>query len=111
MFREKTKAEKRKDKIDCHFNIKNFNRGKRVTEEAGGVNRGKKPPKNTTSPPTSSSGGTIYLNFWGKEIAGTMWNVYGNFTVGHSGFTAEEIGNIKSRISTHYAPFNVVVTT
>lgn len=100
----------KKDKQICDFNIKVFNKKKRVEEAAGGVTRGKKPPKNTT-PPSPSSGGTIYLNFYGKVVTGTSWNVYGDFTVIDAGLTAEEIDTIKNKIVSYYNPYNVIVTT
>lgn len=114
MPKEKTKAEKEKDKISCNWNIKEFRKEKRgveIAEAPGG--RGKKPKPGTggggTITPTN--GGTVWLEFYGAVISGTMWNVYGDFTVGHSGFSAEEIAYVTSRIAADYAPFNVTITT
>lgn len=111
-----------KDRIDCNWNMKpeHFNKKKRDSEFNIGTDeapikakRGTKPPAGTEPPPTTTSntGGVIYLNFWGKTVSGTMWNVYGAFTVGHSGFAQPEIDLIKLSVAAHYSPWQVTITT
>lgn len=123
---ERDKKEK-KDRIDCNWGLdsNHFKKQKKRDEEFNldsnisaapiKAKRGDKPPPTTTDPttppPTTSGGGCIYLNFYGKTVTGTMWNVAGAFTVGHSGFADPEITAIKLGVAAGFSPWYVTVTT
>lgn len=127
---ERDKKEK-KDRIDCNWGLdsNHFKKQKKRDEEFNiadsgqeeiRATRGKKPVKPppttdpvppTPPPPTTSGGGCIYINPYGREVAGTMWNVYGAFTVGHSGFADPEIFSIRLGVAAHFSPWYVTVTT
>ena len=115
--RAKVDKEK-KEKVSCTFGKKQFNKRKRPIAEAPGGVKGKKPkptqpppPPPPDQPPTTGSGGTIYLDFYGGEIAGTMWNTSGTFHVNDAGFSQPEIDYVTSATAAHFAGYNVVVTT
>src|SRR5688572_15042658 len=122
---ERDKKEK-KDRIDCNWGLdsNHFKKQKKRDEEFNldstisaapiKANRGKKPTATTDPvppPPTTSGGGCIYVNTYGREVSGTMWNVYGAFTVGHSGFADPEIFAIRLGVAGHFNPWYVTVTT
>ncbi len=119
-LRVKDKEEKQKKiKIICSFGQKKFNLKKRPISEAPGGKHGK-PIKgggggtggggggDTT---TNNSTNVIFLNFWGKTISGTMWNVNGDFTVGAAGLGQTEIDAALAGVREHYKDYNVNVTT
>jgi hypothetical protein len=120
---ERDKKEK-KDRIDCNWGLdsNHFKKQKKRDEEFDldssisaapiRAKRGNKPPPTTTTPPppTTSGGGCIYINTYGKTVTGTMWNVYGDFTVGHSGFADPEIAYIILGVAGHFNPWYVTVT-
>lgn len=121
---ERDKKEK-KDRIDCNWNLdsNHFKKQKKRDEEFNldstvsaapiKAKRGNKPPPTTTDPvppPPTEGGGCIYLNFYGKTVSGTMWNVYGAFTVGHSGFADPEIFAVTLGVAAHYNPWYVTIT-
>lgn len=121
------KAKKFPDADSCTFDYKHpdhpdipgkqvskFSKKLRLEEAQGGVTRGKKPvygsdPVVTTT--TTSGATTIYLDFWGGLISGTMWNVYGDFTVIDAGLTQAEIDVVVTKVKKDFDTFNVVVTT
>lgn len=122
---ERDKKEK-KDRIDCNWGLdsNHFKKQKKRDEEFDldstisqapiKARRGNKPPPTTTDPvppPPTSGGGCIYINVYGKTVSGTMWNVYGAFTVGHSGFADPEIFAIRLGVAAHFSPWYVTVTT
>lgn len=111
----KSKSDKaKKEKISCGFGFKKFNNRKRPIEEAPGGVKGKKPkptPPPPTDPPTTPSGGTIYLDFYGGQISGTMWNVSGGFTVGDAGLSQPEIDQVLAGVMAHFTDYNVIITT
>lgn len=123
---ERDKKEK-KDRIDCNWGLdsNHFKKQKKREEEFDldstisqapiKAKRGNKPPPTTTEPPApppvNSAGGCIYINTYGSTVTGTMWNVYGAFTVGHSGFADPEIFAIKLGVAAHFSPWFVTVTT
>jgi len=105
----------KRERIVCSFGQKHFNQRKRPIEEApGGVHgkptRGGGGGGGTTDPPITGTGGTIYLDFWGGDISGTMWNTAGTFTVANSGLGQVEIDGVLSSVRQHYAAYNVTVT-
>jgi reprolysin-like metallo-peptidase family M12B len=120
---ERDKKEK-KDRIDCNWGLdsNHFKKQKKRDEEFDldstisaapiKANRGKKPPPTTTDPlpPPPTGGGCIFVNTYGREVSGTMWNVYGAFTVGHSGFADPEIAYIILGVAGHFNPWYVTVT-
>lgn len=107
----------KKEKVYCSFGFKKFNDRKRPIEEAPGGVKGKKPKPTQpptqppVEPPTTATGGTIYLNFYGKEVSGTMWNTSGAFTVNDAGFSQPEIDQTVTQVKAHYADYNVTITT
>lgn len=121
---ERDKKEK-KDRIDCNWGLdsnhfkkqkkrdEEFNLDSTVSQAPIKARRGNKPPSSTdpVQPPTTSGGGCIYINVYGKTVTGTMWNVYGDFTVGHSGFADPEIFSIRLGVAAHFSPWYVTVTT
>ncbi len=105
----------KKEKISCGFNFKKFNNRKRPVEEAPGGKKGKpvKPGTEPPLPPQPPTGGVtnvIYLNFFGKTIANTMWNVNGTFTVQDAGLAQPEIDYITAQVAAHYPDYNVRIT-
>lgn len=115
LSRKVDKADKqKKEKISCSFGFKKFNNRKRPVEEAPGGKKGK-PVKPGTEPPpppppTGGSTNVIYINFFGKTIANTMWNVNGTFTVQDAGLAQSEIDYVMSQVKLHYVNYNVTVT-
>lgn len=129
--KDKNKDEKIKD--TCTFNyasaddprpVKKFSKKKRGEEfiigtEAAPIKarRGKKPPVvSEPLPPVDSakpttSNATIYLEFYGEVVSGTMWNVYGDITATHSGLADPEIIDVVNRVTVDFAPYNVTITT
>lgn len=121
---ERDKKEK-KERIDCNWGLdsNHFKKQKKREEEFDldstisqapiKAKRGK--PGGTTTepvpPPTTTGGGLFYINHYGETVTGTMWNVYGNITVGHSGFADPEIFAITLGVAAHYNPWYVTVTT
>ncbi len=112
---DKEKAEKqKKEKISCGFGFKKFNTRKRPIEEAPGGKKGK-PVKPGTEPPpppppTGGSNNVIYLNFFGKTVANTMWNVSGTFTVQDAGLAQSEIDYVTTQVRAHFPDYNVTIT-
>lgn len=113
------KAEKeKKEKVSCAFGLKKFNNRKRPIEEAPGGIKGKPkkptppppPPPPPDEPPTTNSGGTIYLDFFGGTISGTMWNTNGVLTVGDAGLGQPEIDQVLINVKAHFPEYNVTVT-
>lgn len=106
----------KRTKISCTFGHKRFNQRKRPIEEAPGGVKGKptKPGSggggSTEPPPPTGTGGTIYLDFWGGTVSGTMWNTSGSFTVADAGLSQVEIDGILYSVGQHYLPYNVTVT-
>lgn len=125
---ERDKKEK-KDRIDCNWGLdsNHFKKQKKRDEEFNigtedapiKAKRGKPGGTTTTDPTTptppppttTTGGGCIYINPYGKTVTGTMWNVYGDFTVGHSGFADPEIFAIKLGVAAGFSPWYVTVTT
>jgi hypothetical protein len=104
----------KREKISCGFGIKHFNQRKRPIEEAPGGVHGK-PTKGggggtTGGGGSTGTGGTIYLDFWGGTISGTMWNTNGDLIIANSGLGQAEIDGVLSSVTQHYAPYNVSVT-
>jgi hypothetical protein len=79
--------------------------GKPTKPRSGGGGGTPPPP-----PPPTGTGGTIYLNFWGGDISGTMWNTNGSFTVANSGLGQPEIDGVLQGVAQHCALYNVTVT-
>lgn len=120
------KAKKFPDADSCTFDYKHpdhpdipgkqlskFSKKLRIEEAMGGVKRGNKPvygsdPVITT---TTSGASVILLDFWGGLISGTMWNVYGDFTVIDAGLAQAEIDAVVTKVKKDFDTFNVVVTT
>jgi hypothetical protein len=106
----------KKEKIICSFNLKKLNQHKRTDDEAPGGKKGKpvkpgtQPPPPPPPPPPSTAENTIYLNFTGKTVSGTMWNVNGDFTVDVSGFGQVEITAILGEVRAIYKDYNVNIT-
>lgn len=118
----KSKPDKqKKEKISCGFGFKKFNNRKRPIEEAPRGVKGKKPKPTgpptqpptepPTPPPPVTSNNTIYLDFFGGTISGTMWNTSGTFTVDDAGFSQPEIDYVVSQVKLHYDPYIVTITT
>lgn len=110
------KSEKqKKEKISCGFGLKKFNNRKRPIEEAPGGKKGKpvkpgtEPPP--TNPPPNTSNNVIYVNFFGKDVINTMWNVSGPFSVQDAGLAQSEIDYVLTQVKAHYVDYNVTVTT
>jgi len=62
---------------------------------------------------TSTSGAidkVFYLEFYGRTVSLTTWNVSGPIVATHSGLTQSEIDSILLSIQKHYEKFNVLVT-
>lgn len=113
-FLAKGKPDKtKKEKISCGFGMKKFNNRKRPIEEAPGGKKGK-PVKPGTEPPPppppTGSNNIIYLNFFGKTVSSTMWNVSGTFTVGDAGLAQSEIDFIAAEVKAHFPEYNVTIT-
>jgi len=109
----RAKLKKDKEKVSCGFNFKKFNNRKRPIEEAPGGKKGK-PVKPGTEPPpqppTTGEVNVIYLNFFGKTISNTMWNVNGTFTVQDAGLAQPEIDYVTNQVRAHYPDYNVTIT-
>lgn len=109
----KGKKEK-KEKVSCGFGFKKFNTRKRPIEEAPGGVRGKPPRKGTEPPlpppPPDGTNNVIFLNYFGKTVANTMWNVSGPIDVGDAGLGQPEIDYISAEVRSHYPDYNVTIT-
>lgn len=103
----------KKEKISCGFGFKKFNNRKRPIEEAPGGKRGK-PVKPGTEPPPppppTGSNNVIYINYFGKTVSSTMWNVSGTFTVQDAGLAQPEIDFITTQVKAHFPEYNVTIT-
>lgn len=104
----------KKEKISCGFGFKKFNNRKRPIEEAPGGKKGKpvrpgtEPP--LPPPPPTGFNNIIYINYFGKTVSSTMWNVNGTFTVGDAGLAQAEIDFITTQVRAHFPEYNVTVT-
>lgn len=101
------------DREVCDFGLKKFNTRKRPIEEAPGGVKGKPPkpkPEPPPQPPPTGSGGTIFLDFWGGLVSGTMWNTNGDFTVTDSGLSQIEQDYVVASVKKHFEMLNVTVT-
>ncbi|HZI52771.1 MAG TPA: hypothetical protein VFD56_03675, partial [Chitinophagaceae bacterium] len=108
------------EKETCSFGIAEFNMIKRSTinNEVGkgkpGTGTGGNGGGGTTTPttpPAPTPLSVIYLDFNGQYVASTMWNTNGPITCAPANLNVEEIDLIVQRVTTDYAPFNVMVTT
>lgn len=59
----------------------------------------------------SSASATIFLDFDGHTVAGTMWNTSGTFVCNPSGLSDAAITEVFNRVAEDYRPFNINVTT
>jgi len=107
----------KKEKFICSFGFKKFNSHKRDWAEAPGGIKGRKPPKGTQPPPPPPpppppvvTGNTIYLNFLGKTVSGTMWNTNGDIVCADAGLGQLEIDQILLAVREHYKDYNVTIT-
>lgn len=104
----------KKEKISCAFGFKQFNNRKRPIEEAKGGVKGKPPRPGTEPPPPppppGESNNIIFLNYFGKTISNTLWNVSGSFTVGDAGLSQIEIDYVTAEIQSHFPDYNVTIT-
>lgn len=124
---DKEKKEKEKDKIVCDWDgkIKKFNKPMRgeefdldtaISKAPLKARRGKKPVVIDTTGTIDTieakpiSGYLIFVDHWGMVVENTMWNVYGPFTVTHSGFAQAEIDQIDTLVRMHFKGFNIAVT-
>lgn len=124
--KDKERKEKEKDKIVCDWDgkIKKFNKPMRgeefdidtaISKAPLKGKRGKKPvvvePPPIDDEAKPISGFVIFIDHWGMLVSNTMWNVYGDFTVTHSGFAQSEIDAILVNVKAHFAGFNITVTS
>ncbi|HTQ66574.1 MAG TPA: hypothetical protein VMI12_17400 [Puia sp.] len=58
-----------------------------------------------------SAHATVYLDFDGEYVAGTIWNQGGPITAKPAGLSVRDITEIFNRISDDYHPFNINITT
>src|ERR1700680_4867109 len=58
-----------------------------------------------------SAKATVYLDFDGQYIAGSVWNWMGPIHAYPAGLTGPAIAEIFSRIADDYLPFNLNITT
>lgn len=111
---KKKEDKQKKEKISCGFGFKKLNTKKRPIEEAPGGKKGKPVKPGTEPPPPPPPPGTstnvIYVNFFGKDVINTMWNVNGPFSVQDAGLAQSEIDYTLAQVRLHYDPYNVVVT-
>ncbi len=117
---KKKPHEQKIEKISCNqFGLKKFNTKKRTDEDAPGGIKGRKhkpgtdttPPPPPPPPPPPTGMNVIYLNFMGKIVSNTMWNVNGTFTVGDAGLGQTEIDQVVAGVREHYKIYNVDITT
>lgn len=59
----------------------------------------------------TSASATIYLDFDGQVVSGTVWNGGGSINALPSGHTDAEITSMFNRVAEDFRPFNVNVTT
>lgn len=64
-----------------------------------------------TDPPTTNSQNVVYLNFWGAEVSGTMWNTNGVIIATEAGFVQVEIDQIVTQVLRHFPLYDVKITT
>lgn len=116
---ETMRRKQKKEKISCGFGLKKLHQHKRDWEQAPGGIKGRKPKPGTPpvpppppppEPPPVTYSNTIYLNFLGKTVSNTMWNVNGTFTCDVSGFGQVEINAILTAVREQYKDYNVNIT-
>lgn len=107
---ETTAVSKTDNKQTCSFDITEFNMVKRppVNNEAA---RGKKNITVSGGGTTTTAPSVIMLDFDGKVVSGTSWNVSGDITCAPANLSDADITTIFQRVATDYAPFNVIITT
>jgi len=58
-----------------------------------------------------SARATVYLDFDGQDVEGTIWNQQGPIHANPAALSADDITEIFNRISEDYHPFNINITT
>lgn len=61
--------------------------------------------------PQPGSENVIYLNFFGRDVSGTLWNTNGVIHADSSGLADVEINFVVNQVREHYKDYNVNVTT
>lgn len=54
---------------------------------------------------------TVFLDFDGQFVTGTVWNYNGDIAAAASGFSNDDITQMTSRVAEDYRPFNLNITT
>ncbi len=108
---QSTNQSKIDDKQICSFDITNFNMIKRPPIN----NETAKGRKNLTvtggGGSTTTPSSVIMLDFDGKVVSGTSWNVSGDINCAPANLSDADITTIFQRVATDFIPFNVTITT
>ena len=54
---------------------------------------------------------TVFLDFDGQFVTGTVWNYNGDIAAAASGFSNDDITQMNNRVAEDYRPFNLNITT
>lgn len=102
-------------KQTCSFDITEFNLVKRPPVNNEEATKGRKnltvSGGGTTTTTTTTPPSVILLDFDGKVVSGTSWNVNGDINCAPANLSSADIATIFQRVATDFIPFNVIITT
>jgi hypothetical protein len=106
----KTPADKKPEA--CSFGLTTFNQTKRAPsthDEYVGATKRKKDGE--AQAPAGPPNATIFLDFDGQTVNGTLWNTNGGLACAPANLNSAEVDRILKRVGEDFAPFNVTITT